>query len=490
MSIKKASLALLLIVAILLTALPAFADGDPTFAVDEVSAKPGDTVTVKINVVNNPGIASIKLEMTFDDDLTLETIEYNKDIGGMSMLPQTNDSPVILNWFNGAANSEGDWTFATLTFTVADNARTGEHPINITYTQNNVYNIDEEDVYFAIQNGSITVSVDPTGVNLSETDLKLHQGASKTLTATVTPPNASQSVTWKSDHPNVATVDASGKVTAVSGGAATITATTADGKRSASCVVTVEPHTFTGAYQTDAENHWQLCACGEQGPKTAHTFEWVVDKPATSEDTGLKHEECTVCGYKRNENTVIPKHEHTLEKVPANPATHFADGNIEYWKCTECGQLFADPEGKTPISKEDTIDPMIPHTFGEEWTSDATNHWHECTCGEKSDVAAHTFGEWEVTKEATANESGSRKRICTVCGYEQVETIPVDRPVLPDLPVPTTAPSATSPASPSTTPSDPPKTGDPAAPALWASLAGLSVLAALAVALPRRNKHE
>ena len=37
-----------------------------------------------------------------------------------------------------------------------------------------------------------------------------------------------------------------------------------------------------------------------------HTFEWVTDKAATATERGLKHEECTVCGEKRSENTVIP----------------------------------------------------------------------------------------------------------------------------------------------------------------------------------------
>lgn len=43
-----------------------------------------------------------------------------------------------------------------------------------------------------------------------------------------------------------------------------------------------------------------------------HTFEWKVDKEATETATGLKHEECSVCGYKRNENTVIEKIEKFL----------------------------------------------------------------------------------------------------------------------------------------------------------------------------------
>lgn len=48
----------------------------------------------------------------------------------------------------------------------------------------------------------------------------------------------------------------------------------------------------------DAKNHWHVCRCGEVLDKAEHTFEWVVDKPATAEAKGERHQECTVCGEK------------------------------------------------------------------------------------------------------------------------------------------------------------------------------------------------
>lgn len=48
----------------------------------------------------------------------------------------------------------------------------------------------------------------------------------------------------------------------------------------------------------DAKNHWHVCRCGEVLDKAEHTFEWVVDKPATVEAKGVKHQECTVCREK------------------------------------------------------------------------------------------------------------------------------------------------------------------------------------------------
>ena len=65
------------------------------------------------------------------------------------------------------------------------------------------------------------------------------------------------------------------------------------------------------------------------------------------------------------------------------------------------------------------------HQWSAEWSSDGANHWHECSgCDEIQDESAHTWGEWEVTKEATATEAGSRQRECTVCGCTQNEVIP------------------------------------------------------------------
>lgn len=48
----------------------------------------------------------------------------------------------------------------------------------------------------------------------------------------------------------------------------------------------------------DAKNHWHVCRCGEIIDKAEHTFEWVVDWPATVEAKGEKHQECTVCHKK------------------------------------------------------------------------------------------------------------------------------------------------------------------------------------------------
>lgn len=65
------------------------------------------------------------------------------------------------------------------------------------------------------------------------------------------------------------------------------------------------------------------------------------------------------------------------------------------------------------------------HKYGTEWKYDETNHWHECECGNKADITAHTFKQI-IDKEATATEKGSKHEECTVCGYKKAA---VDIPV-------------------------------------------------------------
>lgn len=58
-------------------------------------------------------------------------------------------------------------------------------------------------------------------------------------------------------------------------------------------------HSYGAAWKYDGTNHWHECACGDKADTAAHTFKWVTDKEATAAEKGSKHEECTVCGYKK-----------------------------------------------------------------------------------------------------------------------------------------------------------------------------------------------
>ena len=83
-------------------------------------------------------------------------------------------------------------------------------------------------------------NVPVTNVLLDKTSLGLTEDETAQLNATVKPDNATnKAVTWSSDNISVATVDANGLVTAVAEGSATITVTTEDGSKTATCTVIV-----------------------------------------------------------------------------------------------------------------------------------------------------------------------------------------------------------------------------------------------------------
>ena len=111
-----------------------------------------------------------------------------------------------------------------------------------TVTATNAYGSDSRQLAITI---TIPATIPVTGVTLDKSSLTLAEGGTAQLTATVKPDNVSnKAVTWESGDTSVATVDTNGKVTAVGAGTATITATTQDGGKTATCVVTVTAQTY------------------------------------------------------------------------------------------------------------------------------------------------------------------------------------------------------------------------------------------------------
>lgn len=194
--------------------------------------------------------------------------------------------------------------------------------------------------------------------------------------------------------------------------------------------VSVEAHTGGKATCCD-QARCSVCRerYGDLDPENhAYSAEIRNAVAATIESEGYTGDRyCKGCGMLIRRGTVIPKldHEHTLVKTDAKEATCTEDGNVEYYTCSTCGKIYLNADGSAEVTIDETVIPATGHSFGTEYQSDETEHWHECTaCGEKADVAEHTFGEWTVTKEATATEDGSRERTCSVCGHVETEVIP------------------------------------------------------------------
>ena len=79
-------------------------------------------------------------------------------------------------------------------------------------------------------------------------------------------------------------------------------------------------HTYGDEWKSDEDGHWHECTvCGAHSEKENHTYEWVIDKEATETEAGVKHEECSVCHHKRNENTQIPATKPSKPTEPTKP---------------------------------------------------------------------------------------------------------------------------------------------------------------------------
>ena len=187
-------------------------------------------------------------------------------------------------------------------------------------------------------------------------------------------------------------------------------------------------HSYGSEWKNDADNHWHECSCGDKKDTAAHTAgKWIIDTPATATTDGSKHKECTVCGYTM-----------TIETIPATGGEH-------------------------------------THSYGSDWKNDAANHWHECSCGDKADKAAHDF-KWVVDKEATATQKGSKHEECRVCGYKKaaVEIPATGTPTEPGKP----------------TDSDSPQTGDNSNMILWIALLFVSGGVVIGITVYSKKKKE
>lgn len=160
--------------------------------------------------------------------------------------------------------------------------------------------------------------------------------------------------------------------------------------RSATCVVEGMETRVCGKDSTHTETR-------TTGKSECKWSSWQILKAATQTEKGSMIRSCSVCG--RTEVCEIPAqsvsasntHRHSLRFINAVEATCTRDGNISYYFCNECRQSFEDAAATKSVASTSV----------------------------KS--TGHSFGEWNVEKEATASEEGERSRLCTKCGMKQTD---------------------------------------------------------------------
>ena len=250
-------LSIVMMCSLLVAAVPAWAEpADSGVSASVTQASPGETfsVTLKVPGTTKP-INEMSLKVHFNKAV-FEVTEYTAPaITGMNSM-QSNLSEANSHGFFSATyrsiSTDADVTLTglelTAKFKVKDGAVAGDQQFTIDegVSVGSLDSLGMPDILmhkadFAKQFVAVKVVAAPkpaTDISLSKSELTLTAGESASLTATVTPEGSTDTVVWSSSKTDVATVDATGKVTAVAPGEATITAKA--GAKMATCTVKVQ----------------------------------------------------------------------------------------------------------------------------------------------------------------------------------------------------------------------------------------------------------
>ena len=233
-----------------------------------------------------------------------------------------------------------------------------------------------------------------TGITIDKTIATVEEGATVTLTATVTPGNATdKTVTWSTSNEAIATVS-DGVVTGVKAGEVTITAKAGD--KSATCTVTVT------AKQSTEDPDDPIVVTGITLDKTTATVEEGAKVTLTATVTPDTATDKTVTWSTSNE-AIATVSDGVVTGVKAGEVTITAKAGDKSATCTVT----------VTAAATEPDPPVHEHTWSTEWTTDADSHWHECTgegCDEVKDKAAHSDG----------NSDGK----CDTCGYTMTTETP------------------------------------------------------------------
>ncbi len=134
---------------------------EPTFTVTSGTGKPGEDVTVTVDISNNPGICTATIWVHYDEGLTLKSATDSRLLVGELFGGNIALKPYGLSW-DDSANFDGDndsnGTLVTLVFTVNENAANGDYDVWVTYNYGDIYNLDFDDFDFECVAGKITVT--------------------------------------------------------------------------------------------------------------------------------------------------------------------------------------------------------------------------------------------------------------------------------------------------------------------------------------------
>ena len=430
----KKILTFIIIIAMTLSlGVPAFAATPATVTVASPAAavNPGSTVDVAVTIADNPGMDVMKLKFSYDTAaLTLKDIELGSVMTGT--FTKNLDKAVALLEAAGTTNATGNGTLVTLKFEVKSTATAGNYTIGFLVAD--AVNRNEERVALTTQAGTVSVAVPVTtytvkfnanGGTGTMADVTGVPAGAYTLPANgFTAPAGKQFKGWSTD--------ASGAV--IEGTTYNVT-----GDVTLYAIWENKPHTHTYSteWSKDSANHWHECTCGDKKDLAPHVDAnndhncdvcgWKMSDHTGGTATCKDKATCTICGqqygnlaahnYKTEWSTDETNHWHECSVCgdKKDVAAH-VDANKDH-NCDVCGKKMSDHTGGTATCKDKATcticgqqyGNLAAHNYKTEWSTDETNHWHECSvCGDKKDEAAHIPG-------AAATET--TPQTCTICGY-------------------------------------------------------------------------
>lgn len=131
----------------------------PSLIVDEVTGKKGDTVAVKVNMANNPGILAMLLNITYDENvMKLKKVKNGSLMDDYMFTPPKNlKSGCNAAWnINDIPDGDKDGELIVLYFDVSRKAEKGSYPISVSCL-NNAFDNDYNIVPFEMINGAIVI---------------------------------------------------------------------------------------------------------------------------------------------------------------------------------------------------------------------------------------------------------------------------------------------------------------------------------------------
>ena len=355
-------LCFVMVFAMLATAVPALAAPITSTQLkvipDKTTASPGETITYTIIMGPVSDMGSMQMVLDIPTGLTYVENSAKLTDGLRTTLGfDTADWTEVSKMVNGVA-SAADYESATDTELAkfqckVDDGATGSLEVGLTNLEfGSCQTFEYHTGRFSVVKTPVTITVAPkpaTDISLSKSELTLTAGESASLTATVTPEGSTDTVVWSSSKTDVATVDsATGKVTAVAPGEATITATA--GTKTATCTVKVQAAPCNHASCTPVpakdsnctEKGWDAYKkCDQCGKLFDMNNAPLAEIPyrALNEDHDFI---TTTWGYNDADGHahVCSRNEEHHDEVRPHTPDHQGGATYDYAvKCTECGRV-------------------------------------------------------------------------------------------------------------------------------------------------------